>query len=138
MSNFLKNIKEYKKNYYQKNKEKKLAYQNAYYLKNKEKQKEYRGLWIKNNPKKWEEQKMKDNLKLRYDITVEEYNRMVKEQEGKCLICKKTPEKLVIDHSHKTGTVRGLLCHSCNIGIGFLKEDMNIFKSAMEYINVRT
>ena len=60
-------------------------------------------------------------LKHRYGITMDDYDQMFEQQNGKCLICSRE-EKLVVDHSHKTGRVRGLLCNSCNKSVGFIEK----------------
>ena len=80
------------------------------------------------------------SYKSAYSITLEDYTNMYNEQEGKCKICSEERNAggnkgLVIDHCHKTGKVRGLLCPSCNSAIGKLKEDPEIFKLAMNYLN---
>ncbi len=65
----------------------------------------------------------------------EQYFKMLVEQKGCCAICKKGethPEQtfLSIDHCHKTGKVRGLLCSKCNAGIGFLQDSpINAFEA---------
>ncbi len=60
-----------------------------------------------------------------YGIPYEEYERMVEALEGRCAICLRLPKKhLSIDHDHKTGKVRGLLCSGCNAGIGLLRDDV--------------
>lgn len=58
----------------------------------------------------------RNNLWHRYKITVEDYDRLLKEQGGGCAICgyKPTGRRLSVDHNHKTGKVRGLLCMLCN------------------------
>lgn len=73
-------------------------------------------------------------LKSQYGIRVEDYEKMLAQQEGKCLICGKKSESLVIDHDHNTGVVRGLLCHHCNIGLGFLKDNANSLEAAIIYL----
>jgi hypothetical protein len=79
----------------------------------------------------------------RFGITRHEYAKMFHEQNGVCAICSK-PETatrngkikaLAVDHNHQTGKVRGLLCSDCNTGIGKLKEDRNIFVSAIRYLD---
>lgn len=73
-----------------------------------------------------------------FGITVEDYNEMFEKQEGKCAICGKhqteLKKALAIDHSHKTGKVRGLLCGNCNIGIGNLQDDPYVITRALEYL----
>lgn len=63
-------------------------------------------------------------LKHYYNITIEDYNRMMSEQRGVCVLCGKPPtqrrfKKLHVDHDHKTGKVRGLLCRGCNGLVGW-------------------
>ena len=79
----------------------------------------------------------------RFGITRQEYAEMFHRQNGVCAICSQ-PETatrlgkvkaLSVDHNHKTGSVRGLLCSDCNTGIGKLKEDRNIFLSAIQYLD---
>jgi hypothetical protein len=79
-----------------------------------------------------------------YGISDETYQAMVVEQEGRCRICNKIPPPpmgtyggLVIDHCHRTQVVRGLLCHSCNRGIGLLGDDPETIQRAYEYITRR-
>ncbi|QDF15385.1 endonuclease VII [Gordonia phage Mollymur] len=72
----------------------------------------------------------------RYGITALEFDRMVEGQGSACGICRevKPPSDLVVDHDHTTGRVRGLLCNSCNTGIGLLREDPKILSSAIDYV----
>lgn len=71
-----------------------------------------------------------------YGITLEDYNNMLASQNNRCLICGDIRYKLHVDHNHETGKVRGLLCNSCNTGIGLLKENENILLSAIEYLKI--
>ena len=76
-------------------------------------------------------------LRKFYGLTVEDYGRMVVEQNGLCAICKQ-PERqrtrLSVDHDHKTGVVRGLLCHRCNRTLGGVNDDVSILLAAKEYL----
>lgn len=66
-----------------------------------------------------------DRLRLnRYNLTVEQYNELIEEQNKKCAICSKETEKLVIDHNHKTGKVRKLLCYNCNRGMHYIDDEV--------------
>ena len=76
----------------------------------------------------------KHNLEYRYGITQEQYAALVKAQGGACSICGKVPQKLHVDHNHKTGKVRELLCHSCNTAIGHLKESPELLMKAIAYL----
>ncbi len=81
-----------------------------------------------------------DKALRRYNLEICDYNELIKITN--CQICNVeltssvTPlaTKRVIDHCHSSNIVRGVLCSHCNTGIGFLKEDINILNSAIEYI----
>lgn len=82
--------------------------------------------------------KLRYNNRLKeYGLNIELYNKMLKDQDFKCLICKNTFEKLCVDHCHSTGRVRGLLCSDCNSGIGRFKENTNYLNNAIIYIKER-
>ena len=73
----------------------------------------------------------------RYGISPEQYLQMYNQQDGKCLICGKEPDKgkyLSVDHDKETGEVRGLLCSKCNSGIGLFKENINAMARAIRYL----
>jgi hypothetical protein len=77
------------------------------------------------------------HLKHRYKITREDYNRMLKDQNGVCAICHKTcrkNERLSVDHCHATEVVRGLLCSRCNHVIGLMEDSLENLTSAASYI----
>jgi hypothetical protein len=83
----------------------------------------------------------KDNnayYKRKYGITLEDYNRMFEEQGGRCAICGThqcaTGRALAVDHDHKTGKVRGLLCQACNTAIGKLNDDPELIHKAADYV----
>lgn len=62
------------------------------------------------------------NYKTRYGIDREEYERMAREQAGACMTCGQDEKRLVVDHNHRTGKVRDLLCDRCNRGVGVVEE----------------
>ena len=71
----------------------------------------------------------------RYGLTSEQFEDMRLAQEGRCAICRiEALPRLHIDHNHKTGKVRGLLCGNCNKGIGLLRDNPDFLQSAMEYL----
>lgn len=76
-----------------------------------------------------------------YNIIPEHYELMLSEQNNLCAICNKLPpgthkktSVLFVDHNHATGNVRGLLCHYCNSMLGHAYDNVNIFKSAIKYL----
>lgn len=77
------------------------------------------------------------HLKRKYNISLIDYNLLLEKQNGVCAICKNTCSvfpRLSVDHCHITGKVRGLLCNYCNVAIGSFREDPEIIKSAMQYV----
>ena len=78
-------------------------------------------------------------LKTTFGITLEGYNKLFELQSGCCAICgihqSELNTNLAVDHDHKTGRVRALLCSRCNTGLGQFKEDVEIIKKALEYLN---
>ena len=78
------------------------------------------------------------HYKERYNITLEEYDSLVEKQKGKCKICGTTDPKsagrFVIDHNHKTGEVRGLLCQPCNAMLGQAQDSVIILQKAIMYL----
>lgn len=75
-------------------------------------------------------------LKKLYGISVSDYEKMLKSHNNGCWICGSKPKKrrLAVDHSHKTGKVRGLLCMRCNRGLSWFSDDPIKLKSAAAYL----
>ena len=71
-----------------------------------------------------------------YGLPTEDYERMLARQRGVCKICKlKYAKRLCIDHDHQSGDIRGLLCSSCNSGLGFYKDDSRLLREAAGYMD---
>jgi hypothetical protein len=68
---------------------------------------------------------LRDRLKHRYNITIDQYNALNEQQHGLCAICGQPPrgkmKRLSVDHDHITGKVRGLLCITCNRVLGYIE-----------------
>jgi hypothetical protein len=76
-------------------------------------------------------------LMEKYGLTKEVYLKMLENQNYCCKICKNKEiyyDKLVVDHCHNSGEVRGLLCNSCNQALGFFKDNLNNMKEAVKYL----
>lgn len=107
-------------------------YAREYRAANPEKRKRYNAKWQKANPDKVRAKQVR-----RYGLTPEQYSDMLTAQGGLCAICRNTCEvhkHLSIDHCHKTGAVRGLLCTACNSGIGRFGDDPDLLTKAAAYL----
>lgn len=80
----------------------------------------------------------KQNIKHSFGISPKQYQQMFDEQKGLCAICerhqKNFKRRLAIDHDHHTGKIRGLLCASCNSGLGKLQDSVDYLESAIIYL----
>ena len=84
-----------------------------------------------------------NNLKLKFGLTLNDYELMLKSQNGVCKICRR-PEiskhhngnikQLSVDHDHKTNKVRGLLCANCNHMLGNARDNPETLKQAIKYL----
>jgi hypothetical protein len=96
--------------------------------------------WCDANPGRQTEITRKSNLRRKYGLTPEEHIELQVSHEGRCAICRQVPVKgrhnaaLHIDHDHKTGKVRGLLCARCNVSIGQFEDSPALLRSAAEYL----
>lgn len=119
----------YKRKYRQDNYDKVAAYFKAYKAKNRERIREANRKHAKANPHIHRDYM----LRKLYGISLKEYNEMLKRQCGYCAICH-NETKLNVDHCHETKMVRGLLCRSCNQGIGHFMDDPTLLRSAAGYL----
>ena len=76
-----------------------------------------------------------------YKLGAGQYDRMLEAQDGRCAICSTRAsntsgrgKRLQVDHCHASGKVRGLLCNSCNLGLGAFKDDTSRMLRAIEYL----
>lgn len=84
-----------------------------------------------------------NTLKYKYGINIKEYNKMFENQKGLCAICNNSEirlnnrgniRKLCVDHCHKTGKIRGLLCSNCNYLLGIAKDNIQTLSNAIKYL----
>lgn len=112
-----------------------------YYANNSEKEKQKCREWKKKNPNKVHAA----NIRNSYSLSADSYIMMLFSQNHACAICKQhkslntkdkngKPRNLAVDHCHKTNKVRGLLCYSCNLALGMLKDDVLNARALIEYL----
>ena len=90
---------------------------------------EHASRWTAANPEKRRAQHLR-----KYGLTLDCYGKMLKKQGGKCAICLTEPKRFHIDHCHATSKVRGLLCESCNLGLGKFYDNPESLKRAAVYL----
>lgn len=102
----------------------------------KKKTQNYSKKWVKNNPE--QRKKYTRNARIRaYGISPERYKEMLEEQGNRCALCEKGNKRaMAIDHDHKTGKVRRLLCDACNLLLGSIEKDsfIDFHEKALKYI----
>lgn len=72
-------------------------------------------------------------MRHKYGLSLREYDALIEAQHWQCAICKREA-KLVVDHDHATGRVRGLLCNPCNTALGLLAENTTALGRAIRYL----
>lgn len=129
-------------------KERKRGYQRKWYATHKAQadaaskkwEQEHRVLRTERNRvrRKTTREKFSGDLRRRYGITAAEYQCRLRAQGFGCAICgnesNEDGRRLVVDHDHTTGNVRGILCHLCNVGIGALGDTVERVQSAASYL----
>lgn len=99
--------------------------------------KEYQRQYHLKNKKKINERTMRHHFRFRYGISKEDAQALIEKAYHKCQICssefsKESPPH--IDHNHTTGKVRGVLCRTCNSGLGFFKDSSVVLQLAINYL----
>lgn len=127
----------YNKEWRARNKEKMALKAREYYHQNANKRAAYNVQWLKDHP----EQALNTRLMRDYGITLEAFNAMMEQQNEQCAICKTALQSsgnmknTNIDHCHKDGHVRGILCGSCNRALGLFQDDVDVLQSAINYLS---
>lgn len=106
--------------------------------KNKQYQKEY----SEKNKERKKPAFFRSMLKLKYGITVQQYNTMLENQNSCCALCEKhtsvLERRLAVDHCHETGRIRGLLCMPCNTSLGQLGDNEESMYKIIDYLTQNT
>lgn len=127
------------KEYYDRNRERILNRVKEYQSQRKEQRSAYMRKWREKNPEAYKRNSgyfHERHILSTYGLTPEQYQAMLQSQGGRCKICGRTEKtRLAVDHCHKTGKVRGLLCTKCNSALGLFGDNVAIFQSAINYLN---
>jgi hypothetical protein len=119
-------------------KEQKRNYNKTYYDKHKSRFKIYNRMRYTENPQERIERSRADRLRRVYNLTPEQYNNLLELQNGHCAFCDRTEarpgHRLMVDHDHQTGKVRGLLCASHNTALGAFGDDVPGLMQAVNYL----
>ena len=142
--------RQYEKNWNDKNKERTRETARNSYYKRKDKVTKYRNqpeiikmrqdyqkeYLSRSNIKEQKKRKIREyQLIKKYNLTIEQHNKILASQDNRCDICKETfIDTPRVDHDHTTGKVRGLLCSQCNTSIGGLRDSILIVESALNYL----
>jgi hypothetical protein len=121
--------------------ERRRASRRRYSESHKEQIKEYRRRKWETDPAYREKQRVRSRRSQRrtrfreiYGISEADYDVMFARQRGACAICKRTGERLCVDHCHLIRRVRSLLCTKCNSGLGFFNDDRALLLAAAAYL----
>lgn len=66
-------------------------------------------------------------------MTLDDYNNLLNTFDHRCYICG-SKKKLCVDHDHKTGKIRGILCNDCNLALGYLRDNKRLMLRAIDYL----
>lgn len=110
------------------------CYGRKWYRENRERSKEHKRQWRKANPEKQALIHRNAGYKKRHGITLATFNEMGAAQNWCCAICGHATHELVLDHDHKDGRRRKLLCQSCNLGLGKFNDDPTRLEAAAVYL----
>lgn len=90
--------------------------------------------WCKECAAAWRAARSPDRQHERYAISAEALAALREQANGRCQICGQEA-RLEIDHDHDSGQVRGLLCGSCNTGLGRFRDNVDLLVAAVRYLS---
>lgn len=117
-------------------------YGKIYYRKHKKEINTKSNKWYRHTVKHNPNQILNSSLKTKFGITLEGYNSLLQQQHNQCAICGLSAknslrlyrQRLSVDHCHKSNIVRGLLCRMCNVGLGAFKDNIDLFRGVINYL----
>lgn len=131
-------IKKRTNEYYHKNKESIQKKRREHYLANKDRILAKNKEWKDSNKEKSAIADRASSIKRKYGLSLEQYDKMVESQGNRCALCFREYSEFDgnfhVDHNHRTGAVRGLLCPPCNKGLGMFNDNLGRVKNAVIYL----
>lgn len=126
----------YSNDWYRRNKEQRRAKAKEYYIANKSRFSTYTRKWRKDNIERARRLEVDGQRKRKYGISRDKYEEMLEQSGGLCAICHESfgDDYPNIDHDHKTGQVRELLCRRCNHGLGNFRDNIDFLESSIAYL----
>ena len=124
-----------RRTWYEQNRDRELARVSAWQAANAERVRATQRAFRESGKKRLSNRKA--HLKRKYGLTLEAYDELLAAQGGGCAICGRTPKSdiaLHVDHCHRSGAIRGLLCFRCNNALGDLDHDLELFRAATAYL----
>ena len=101
--------------------------------------------WVNSLSNDFENYRINAQLKAKYKITIEDYNKLKEASNNTCYVCSQPEtrinqrtgkiDRLAVDHDHKTGKVRGLLCNKHNVALGLIDDNIEVLKKMIDYLN---
>jgi hypothetical protein len=117
------------------------TYKSSYYQRHKEQHKSYMQAWYIKHKVQYKARCRRYKLRIRYGITVDEYDLMFSKQEGRCAICRRHQKEfakpLAVDHNHLTGKIRKLLCYRCNNCLGMVNDSVSMLYDMADYLDAQ-
>lgn len=99
---------------------------------------EYGAKWYRENREDHNKKARANRYRRSFGMSLEDYDILFEKQNGLCAICGVDDnyggKRFSVDHDHKTGVVRGLLCDNCNTGIGMFKDNPSLMLNAIKYL----
>lgn len=89
--------------------------------------------WKEASARYYSTERRRNKTLRQYGLDESKYNEMYDAQNGKCAICEENL-RLVVDHCHESGKIRGLLCNQCNIGLGVFQDNVDRLEAAVLYL----
>ena len=108
-------------------------YQRLWYARNRDRILEAARKFRREHPGHNKERSRFNHLRKMYGMTEEMYNERLASQNGMCILCG-SDKSLEIDHDHVTGRVRGIVCHCCNVALGQFKDNVEVIRRAIAYL----